>query len=93
MFFGYLKARNDDYEFYAMCHGAKPSKSSNTQTIQSLPTEPKSNNLLFDDPANYDTMTQEQKEELTSKMKGMFKQLFDGANITPSNGVGKVQKW
>jgi hypothetical protein len=92
MYYKYLKTRNEDFEFYALCHGAKPSKSSKSAN-QSLPAERPSGNLLFDDPDKYGKMSQEQKEELTQQMKSKFKTLFDGANIVPSGGVGKIQRW
>lgn len=91
MYYQHLKTKAEDFEFMAICHGAKPSK----KTVQNnAPSEPiDSGNLLFGDPEDYKKLPEEEREANSKEMKNKFKALFGQTHMVPSGGVGKIQRW
>jgi hypothetical protein len=92
MYHQHLKTKAEDFEFYAMCHGAKPASKKAQQSVPSELTIEK-DDVLFDDPENYSKLSQQEREERTKTMMSHFKSMFGQTHITPSGGVGKVQMW
>jgi hypothetical protein len=92
MYQQHLKTKAEDFEFYAMCHGAKPSSKSTNQSVPSESVNEK-DDVLFDDPDNYSKLSQEERDARTKTMVSHFKSMFGQTHITPSGGVGKVQRW
>jgi hypothetical protein len=86
-----MELRNDDFEFMAVCHGAKPSKK--TESAQVITAEPRKDQLLFGDPEDYKKMSVEEREKQTAKMKGHFSQMISQFNMVPAGTTGKIQRW
>jgi hypothetical protein len=86
-----MELRNDDFEFMAVCHGAKPSKK--TESAQVITAEPRSSEPLFGDPEEYKKLSDEEREKQSAKMKGHFKQMFGQLNMAPAGTTGKIQRW
>lgn len=59
------KRKNENFKFLAAIHGIDLDKEKGTETTKSS-----SNTLEFKDPSEYEHMTDEEKEELTLRMKG-----------------------
>ena len=61
-----IKRQNDHYKFLAAMHGIDLDKEKEGTESLKMPK----NDLTFKDPSEYEHMTDEEKDELTARMKG-----------------------
>lgn len=62
-----IERKNRDMKFLAIMHGADP-KELEKQDDPKI----RKDNLLFGDPAEYENMTEEERKELSDKMRKKF---------------------
>ena len=86
MFSHVMKALNEDYKFQASLHGIDTSKESDgLMKDGEVPEGTKRNEFIFGDPAAYDKMSQEEREELTKNMMGNWVSFTQN-----SSGIGGI---
>ena len=73
------KRQNDHYKFLAAIQGIDLDKENRKETALNIPK----NNLTFQDPDAYKDMSDEEKDKLTNRMKGMHMRSIQ------SSGFGK----
>jgi hypothetical protein len=74
-----IDRKNQDMKFLAILNGADPKELGGKESGKSTES-----GLLFGDPAEYEKMTKEKREELTKKMMAKFSPLV--------GGIGKASK-